>query len=272
MDTNQPWVPQAGAVPQQESPGHQAQPNGATHQAVPSSEPQEIVDENDPRLVSEPLDVNLDADAFAVPAPPPDGKYRAKLKLEGVKQEGTTEKKAFAASQTKKAPIVPFFTTNISCSIIDGTGRYDNITVYPQFGGGVNTNPRKDKSTQISTILARLTRPDGQPWVRPGMKLNPLEWITTFVKALATEPEVGIETAWEVSCQKCGEEEKAKGYPHGYPGRTLGMHNFPQEQDPAKRKLGLHHSPELRCTMNPSHGSSRARAVVVRFLHLKELQ
>ena len=263
-----PWAPQQGAAP---STTEEAKPNGAAQHAgaAPADVPQEIIDENDPRLISESLDTNLEADAYAQPAPPIDGKYRAKLKLEGVKQEGTTDVKPYTVGQTSKPPIIPYYKTNISCSIIDPSGKYDGITVYPQFGGGANTNRRRDGSTQVSTILARIKRPDGQPWAQSGVKMTPREWIELFVKALAGEPEIGIETQWEASCQKCGEELKAQGK---YSTRTTGMHHFPAEKDPAKLKAGQRNTPEILCAVNAAHGYSRARAIVVRFLHLHELK
>jgi hypothetical protein len=266
MSTNQPWAPTQGAGGTAGAAPAEAKANGELR---PSDAPQELIDENDPRLVSESLDVNLEADAYAQPAPPIDGKYRAKLKLEGVKQEGTTDRKDYAASQTKKAPVIPYYTTNISCSLIDPSGKYDGITLYPAFGGGVNTNRRRDGSTQVTTILCRLKKADGTPWATTGMKMSQLEWIKLFVKALATEPEIGVETAWEASCQKCGEELKKKGE---YATRTTGMHHFPPEQDAGKRKLGQLFSPEIKCAADASHGYARARAIVVKFLHLTELK
>src|SRR5271154_2691239 len=48
--------------------------------------PVDTIDENDPRLTSEDLNVNLEANAYALPAPPPaGGRYGAKLKLLPVK-------------------------------------------------------------------------------------------------------------------------------------------------------------------------------------------
>lgn len=235
---------------------------------VVSDAPQDVIDENDPRLISEPLDINLDADAYAQPAPPPDAKYKAKLKLEGVKQDGTSEKKQYASKNFGKPP-VPAFTTSISCQLIDASGKYDGIILYPAFGGGASTAPRRDGSSQVATILTRIKKPDGTAWAPAGVKLNQKEWMDLFVRVMATEPEIGVETAWEASCMKCAEELKPQGK---YAARTTGMHHFPPENDPAKRKLGLSNQPEIKCSVNPNHGYSKARAIVTRFLHLHELK
>jgi hypothetical protein len=263
MSSNAPWAPSQGAAPSTQADAPKA--NGPTQ---PSDAPQDLIDENDPRLVSESLDVNVEGDAYAQPAPPPDGKYRAKLKLEGVKVEGSSEAKPYTSGQTSRAPIIPYFKTGISCSIIDPSGRFDGIVVYPQFGG-VNTNRRRDNTTQVTTILNRTKKPDGTPWAPTGLKMTQKEWIELFVRALAGEPEIGIETAWEASCQKCAEELKPQ---NKYPVRVLGMHHFPQERDNAKLKAGYMFTPEIKCAVNAAHGYGRARAVVVRFLHLHELK
>lgn len=266
MSSNAPWAPTAGGAPA--GTAGEAPVNGAAGQPVPGNEVQELIDENDPRLVSEALDANLDADAYAQPAPPPDGKYRAKIKLEGVKQEGTDEKKPYGTGSNKTTK-VPYFKTQVSLSIIDPSGKYDGIVVYPAFGGGVNTDRRRDGSTQVTTLLMRLKKPDGTPWATSGTKMDQKSWIQLLVQALAGEPEVGIETMWEGSCMKCGEELKPQGK---YAVRVQGMHHFPPEQDAAKRKAGQLFSPEHKCGVNAAHGYFKARAIVSRFLHLHELK
>jgi hypothetical protein len=269
MSTNQPWAPTQGAPggTQQDAPV-----NGQTAQSQVPETKLEVADENDPRLVSENLDANVEGDAYATPAPPPDGKYRLKLKLEGFKVEGSDTRKDFGVKLGKDGK-APYYTTSVSCSIIDPSGKYDGIVVYPAFGGGVNSRLQRDKSTQVTTLMNRIKLP-GEPQTPQGKSYasgfsgTALEWVQRMVKALATEPEVGGELVWETSCQKCGEELKKKGE---YAGRTQGMHHFPPETDGAKIKLGQRFQPELKCTVNPSHGYSRARAIVVRFMHIHEL-
>ena len=91
-----------------------------------------------------------------------------------------------------------------------------------------------------------------------------------FVKALSGEPEIGIETAWEASCQACGEAAKKAGT--GYPQTIRGMHRFPAQTDPNKRKAGEQFDPETFCPVNRAHGTMRAQARIQGFLSLKELK
>lgn len=242
---------------------------------LPSNEPQDIIDENDPRLISEAVEMNLDADAYATPAPPPDGKYRSKIKLEGV-DDGKGGKKDYTIRTTFREPKLPYYETRISCQILDPMGKFDGITLYPEFGGSVGTLINRDGGSKISTILARLKQGNGEPWVKKGARMGQKDWLDLFLKALAGEPEIGIETQWQVSCQACGElakdAKKAGRDDVKYPTTLKGMHRFPQERDPSKRKLGQLFDPEVVCAAIPGHGFSRAQARVVGFLMLEELK
>jgi hypothetical protein len=231
------------------------------HSADPLDQVQDVLDPNDPRLVSEPLDVNVDADAYAFPAPPPDAKYRAKLKLVPQEDPQTKEKKNYKTTlwgKNKKAVAVAV----VEADIIDPSGKYDGIKV---FDYNVSTFLTRENATKVATILARLKRPDGSPWVGKTERLSVKEWGERLVKALAGEPEIGIETVWEYQCQGCAKEAKDKGT--DYPRRITGMHKFP----PSRTKAG-EYDPEMRCQVNPAHGFSRARVQIGRFLHLSELK
>jgi hypothetical protein len=239
--------------------------------AVPGSEPQEMIDPNDPRLTSETLDVNTEADAYAQPAPPPDGKYRVKLKLVQQEDLATKEKKDYIVKLTSGkggTARTPYYAASIEARIIDPTGKYDNIPVYDPW---VGTFLNRDGSTKVSTILRKLVKADGSPWAAPGLKLNQKDWMDLFVKALQGEPEVGIETQWEWNCQPCGEEAKEKGT--AYPKSIQGMQKFPVDADKTKvSKVGTVYQPELKCQVNPAHMFSRARPRIARFLSLSELK
>lgn len=238
--------------------------NGATVQ-VPDA-PQDLLDPNDPRLVSEELNANPDADAYAAPAPPPDAKYRVKLKLIRSKDSQGQEQDYLPKLWGKKQPQA-VYVCGIQASIIDPSGKYDNLSAYDY---NVSTFVGRDNATKVTTIVGKLRRPDGSPWVAKGQRMNPRAWMDTLVKALAGEPECGIETQWEWSCADCGKDAKAKGT--DYPKSVEGMHKFPEERDRAKKAAGQLYSPEMKCQVNAAHGYSRARITIARFLSLDEVK
>lgn len=263
--------------------GHHTQANGHAQvngQSQISDAPQEVIDLNDPAFTSEVL-VNTEGDAYAQPAPPPDGRYRAKLTLEGVKHDGslTANQMWPGKSAGEVVPYLPkkhtnrsgvvdqmYAYTTIKAGIIDPSGKYDGINLFDSW---VGTFQGRDGSTKIATILARLKKPDGSPWITPGMRINQTAWMELFVKALAGEPEIGVETMWEWSCQGCGEEAKAQG--KQYPKSIQGMGKFPL--DASKSKPGNPvYSPEMKCQIKPAHQFSRARATIARFIALGELK
>lgn len=236
---------------------------------------QDVIDENDPRLASENIEMNLDGDAYAQPAPPPDKKWRAKLKLEGFTDDkGNTRE--YRPTQTKGDTPLPYFETKILLTISDPNGKFDGIKLYTEYGGTVGTLIQRDGSSKVSTILTKLRQPNGDPWIKKGARMTQKEWMDLFVRATAGEPEVGIETEWQVSCQACGEEAKLRRQKGDktarYPSTIAGMHRFPQEKNPDKRKAGQLFDPEVPCQVNPAHGFSRAQARVVGFLLLSELK
>ena len=239
------------ADPAAENSSSPAGANGA------SQEP--AIDINDPRLTSETIDINPEADAYARPPQLPDGKWRAKLKSMDVK--GPDGKPAHFSPKLDKQG-KPYLFTALEASIIDHTGQFDGIRLNDYF---VSTMVRRDQSTAVSTILNKL----GSPAPRTATHS---QYISLLLKALAGEPEIGIESAWEWSCQKCGEEADKKGEKR--PRSVYGMHNFAQMQvkDSATGKLVMRPNPERKCDVNPAHGISIARPRINAYLSLDELK
>lgn len=232
---------------------------------------QNILDPDSPEFMSEPLEgVNLEADAYAKPTPPPDGIYRAKLSIE--EQDWTD-----AATQTKvKRAWTPAVwgqkdpqkvaVLHVIATLIDPSGKYDGLKVYERT---MSTMMKRDGSHKVGTLLTKLRKPDGSSWITGG-KLGPGQWASLLVQALAGEPEIGIETEWEWSCDGCAEEAKKKG--ERRPRAIVGMRNFPIETDPIKRRAGVTNRHEIVCQVNQAHGNSRAQVRVGRWLSLAELQ
>lgn len=261
FDVGQSQMP-GSAPPAEENHG----PNGSAGGVQVPDAPQDLLDPNDPRLTSEELNANPDADAYAAPAPPPDQKWRVKLKLirskDGQGQEVDYLPKLWGAKNPQAV-----YVCGIQASIIDPSGKYDNLSAYDY---NVSTFVGRDNATKVTTIVGKLRRPDGSPWVAKGQRMNPRAWMDTLVKALAGEPECGIESQWEWSCADCGKMAKASG--NAYPRAIQGMHKFPEEKDKQKRAAGQAYSPEMKCQVNAAHGYSRARITIARFLSLDEVK
>ena len=247
--------------------GSPAQDTTKTNGAL-NEEPVQLLDENDPRLTSEEISVDVTKDAYAVRPLPPDRKWRAKLQLVQMENANKEKKDYLPASVGKDNS--PCFQATVQATILGPDERFEGFKVSPRFGGTVNTLPRRDGSSQVGTILSKLRKPDGTPWAPANARMSHSAWITLLVRALAGEPECGVETNWEASCPECGKEAKAKG--EGYPPSIVGMQKFPAEQDKVKRSNGEMFSPEIKCQRNAGHGYFRAYPKIVRFLSLDELK
>lgn len=215
------------------------------------------IDINDPAFSSETLDVNLEADAYVTPPPPPDRAWRVRLKLLQLKDSAgqLVDYKA----DIWGTPPQKILNTGCEAHIIDPSGKFEGVVVRDQL---VSTFMRRDKGTTLQSILRVLKTPDGGRYLTPGLALTPMGWVQLYLRAMATEPECGLETVWEWSCQACADEAKKKG--ERRPAIIKGMQKFWNAQ---QRQFVA----EMRCPANAAHGYSRARATVGRYMTLEEL-
>ena len=226
--------------------GASAPASGATQQQAA------LIDPNDPRLTSEALTVDASADAYAVLPVIPDGKWRAKAKQTDIKDaRGQLQRYAtFDYLQDRK----PFFATNVEFSIIDHSGKFDGVplTLYH-----VRTNVEERRGTsQAATLTLKLggtLPPNGS---------SHKAYMDALQAALAPEPEVIIETAWEASCQACQDAAEKAGQrkPRAF---LQGMHRFPATREP-----GVHEA-SVQCPA--CKGGVRAQARIVGFWNVKEM-
>jgi hypothetical protein len=188
-----------------------------THGANGAAAQAEVIDINDPALQSESLHENPEGDSYAVPPPPPDGKWRVKLTSVPVKDKRTGKDERFLAVKYDKMNNgKPFLVTNVQSQILDANGKYDGIKLTDYH---VKTALDRSGNSAIGTILNKLKQP--LPPATPAARME------QFLKVLAGEPELVIETAWRASCQACQERAEKKG--ERKPGDFLqGMHRFPQ--------------------------------------------
>jgi hypothetical protein len=213
-----------------------------THGANGSAQAAEVIDLNDPRLMSEQLSENPAGDAYAVPPPLPDGKWRAKLKQVDIKDSKGNLQRFAAFCYPKMNDGKPFLATNMECTILDSSGKHDGVKLTEYW---VKTVVERSGNSQIGTILVKLK----QPLVpaTPGARME------QFLKVLAAEPEIVVETAWEAQCMTCGDVAKKKGDRAPKPF-LLGMHRFAQ-----LRSGG--HDPVTACPVCKSQVRAQARIV-----------
>jgi hypothetical protein len=253
--------------------------------------PEPLPDINSPELTSESLTAK-EGDAFAAPPPPPDGIYRVKLKLRGVKQEdvGANVDISQYLAGGEVAPWVPavakdrngnpvgtFAKTIMDVQIID-----PNV---PELDGEYLQVPYKWIDTRLSRrglskVMTILTiagnRPDGQPWLVLNQTYGHKSLIETFVKFLAGEPEIMCQSEWSASCDVCGKAADAirkAGGSASYPKSVDGMTNFKliSQAKGIKGQPGYVdavYSPDMLCRANAAHGTTKARAMAVQFFAL----
>jgi hypothetical protein len=264
-----------GTTTQQQQPINGAA-NGAASLDQPSQHvPEPLPDINDPSLTSESLTAR-EGDAFASPPPPPDGIYRVKLKLRGVKVEdvGGADITQYLAGGDI-APWVPGVAKDRGGNV---TGSFAKTIMdvqiadvrFPEYEGTflqvpfkwMDTRTSQKGLSKIGTILSLAgKRPDGQPWIVTGQTYSQKTMMEIFLKFLAGEPEILARSEWSVSCDVCGQAAKAAG--GSYPKSVDGMQKFP----PLPGKPGQY-SPDYWCPVNRAHGTTRARAMAVQYYAL----
>lgn len=210
------------------------------------------IDPNDPRLTSEVLTDNATADAYAVPPPLPDGKWRAKAKQVDIKDDKGQQQRYAVFSRAKMAGGAPFFATNVEFSVIDHSGAFDGVKLTEYW---VKTLIDERKGTSQA---ATLTRKLGGKSPASG---NQKAFMDALLTTLAAEPELVIETAWSAECQQCQEAAKKRGDKAPRPF-LQGMHRFPGTKVPGV------HEPMVPCTACKS--MVRAQPRIVGFYSLAE--
>lgn len=216
------------------------------------------IDPNDPRLTSESMETDATVDAYAIPPPLPDGKWRAKLSLADIKNPaGQIQEHRFLLTMaTWTTPPAPFFAMNIESNIIDlrEKGSYDG-TKLVDYWVKTLVGDRKVGASPLATVIRKSggTVPLGA---------NPTQVRDIALKHFAGDPETIIETQWEVRCQTCEKTADTKGDKKPKP-YLRGMHRFPS-RGPGK------FDPEVKCGVCGS--LNRAMPKIMQYFTLTEAQ
>jgi hypothetical protein len=234
------------------APVYQEEPGVATPEAHDASAVQ-AVDLDDPQLTSEIITDQVDKDAYAVPPPAPDGKWRAKLKQVPIKDADGTMKPVIAASSPNMANGRKFLATNVEVSLLDASGKYDGSRITEYWVKSL-VDERKGTS-QMSTIATKAGNPP------PAASSDRMRY-DALAKALAGEPEVIVETYWNAACQTCEEGAKKRG--ERRPKDFLrGMHRFPLSKDGSR-------DPNVQCPNCKS--LVRAQVRIAQFFSVRDVK
>lgn len=165
------------------------------------------LDLNEISLVDEePIEIDPEADAFATPAPPPDGTHLVKLKLfrQGSGDSGFTIAKDKNDNE--------YIQARLEARIVAEGQKYDNAPVFDR----VNTIIMQSTGTcSMAGVLRALKVPVPS-------RVSKRDLARTLATALEGEPLVKIETQWQIR------EEQSDGK---WKTVLKGMKKFPPKKD-----------------------------------------
>lgn len=187
-----------------------ADPGKAAAEAV-------AIDLDDPELLAFEFETNSGVDAYELPPPVDDGKYRVKLKQIDVKDAKGNVVRWAVKKKEGTNDGKPYAYTAIEAQILQPGGKFDGLKVRDSFISTMKN--KRNGGVPVVTILDALG-------VKVPQKANAKELMELLLKTLAGEPELVIETAWEGQVsQEEAELYKAKGL---YPPTVRGQHRFPE--------------------------------------------
>lgn len=188
----------------------QSDPGKAAAEAV-------AIDLDDPELLAFEFETNSGVDAYEMPPPVDDGKYRVKLKQIDVKDAKSNVVRWAVKKKEGTNDGKPYAYTAIEAQILQPGGKFDGLKVRDNFISTMKN--KRNGGVPVVTILDALN-------VKVPSKANAKELMELFIKTLAGEPELVIETAWEGQVsQEESDLYKAKGL---YAPTVRGQHRFPE--------------------------------------------
>jgi hypothetical protein len=192
------------------------------------------IDLDDPELLAFEFDTNSGVDAYELPAPVDDGKYRVKLKQIDVKDaKGNVVRWAVKKKEGVNEGR-PYAYTAIEAQILQPGGKFDGLKLRDNFVSTMKA--KRSGGVPVVTILDSLK-------VKVPVKANAKDLMELLLKTLAGEPELVIETAWEGQvAQDINDMFRTKGL---YAPSLRGQYNFPmvdgkrQVESEVKSSLGV---------------------------------
>lgn len=203
------------------------------------------VDLNDPALLEAEVAFDDGKDPYEMPPPVVDGFYRVKCKQLSKEVDG--QAKFFTIKSGKKGA---YAFTALELTIQQPGGVFDGRKVTDNF---VSTMQAQNGGVPVVHILSRCLGVK----IPPSVKIAQL--MELFQKALAGEPDMVVELAWEGNLDQA-DQDRFKAANVKVP-RVLGMHRFPDKLDAAGKVSGK--SPDIKVTVGTEQVNMRARPRVM---------
>ena len=146
----------------------------------------------------------------------------------------------------------PFYAVNVESSLIDFSGRFDNVKVTEYWVKSLID--AKKGTSQMTTLCVKAGSP-------PPARATQKDRLDHFLKVLSGEPEVIVETYWEARCQACEQAADKRG--ERKPNAFLrGEQRFPMKTGTSA------HDPNATCPV--CRGGCRAQLRVAQYYSLTE--
>lgn len=221
------------------APVYLDEPAADSQEALGNAEP--AVDLNDPALLEAEVSFDEGKDPYEIPPPVSDGFYRVKAK-QIIKGE-----KSYTLKSGKKGP---YAYAALELVIQQPGGMYDGNKVSDYF---VSTMQARNGGVPIIHILNRCLGVK----IPAGVKIAAL--MELFQKALAGEPDMVVELAWEANLSE--DDQKRFEAANVKQPFVRGMHNFPDKLDEKGKVVGK--NPDITKDTSLGKVSLRARPRVM---------
>lgn len=175
-----------------------------------------VIDLDDPNLLMHEIDTNADTDAYAAPPPLPDGRWQVKIKHMDVKN-AQGEPVKYTGKVDKNGQ--PYAFTALEATVVDPSGKFDGLRLNDYF---VSTRQQRNGGVPVVRLLTCLK-------VQVPAKISVKILMEELVKALAAEPLMEVDTAWEGSPDQA-DQERFETAGEKLP-KVMGQHRFPKGAD-----------------------------------------
>ena len=193
--------------------------------------------------------INENADHFAKPAPPPDGKWRVKLNIkDGEWKDGTPGKAG-----------KPALTCSLNAKIIKPGEKWDGRMLFDNF---VSTMIRPETGTSKISAIYKLLRKDNPEIPALPAQITRVELAKMFSDVLAGEPTIGVESRWHAQYDTGEKDDRGKTI---YKTVYRGMKKFPKIEIDGEERFN-------HVVEGPNGEEANTNAEIILYISLEDME